>query len=214
MASSNSNGSNKVEITFFVMPSKGENRETVKKFVDSSELPGLYCCCHGCQEISLLNSRCTSCGYDGQPMKGVSLPVFHLKDANSGGKGWFCTQCGTGYTKYTCDCGTYNTHPTMKWVDAEGKVKECFVATVCFGNPDHRVVEELRLFRDQVLKSNRMGRAFVDWYYRHGPALASAIKKFPLFHPPIRLLLFTVSLLSCTLGFHSKGKRSGNAPLK
>ena len=102
----------------------------------------------------------------------------------------------------------------MKWVDAEGKFNECFVATVCFGDPNHRVVEDLRLFRDQVLKSNRMGRGFVDWYYSAGPALASVIKKVPLFHPPIRLLLFIVSLLSCTLGFHTKGECSIKMPLK
>ena len=103
----------------------------------------------------------------------------------------------------------------MKWIDDDGKPNsDCFVATVCFGDLNHHVVEELRLFRDQVLKSNRMGRAFVNWYYSHGPALASVIKKVPLFHPPIRLLLFIVSLLSRTLGLHTKGMRCGKGPLK
>lgn len=52
----------------------------------------------------------------------------------------------------------------------------CFVATVAFG-PDAPELIVFRAFRDQVLMHLVLGRAFVDWYYRHGPQLARMVER-------------------------------------
>lgn len=56
------------------------------------------------------------------------------------------------------------------WVTTPG----CFVATVAFGE-GARELDVLRGFRDRVLERHAAGRAFVDWYYREGPKLASVV---------------------------------------
>jgi len=38
-------------------------------------------------------------------------------------------------------------------------------------------VVRLREFRDRYLLTNRAGRAFVRWYYRHSPRLAGYIRQ-------------------------------------
>ncbi|HNS32491.1 MAG TPA: hypothetical protein PKN36_05900, partial [bacterium] len=40
-------------------------------------------------------------------------------------------------------------------------------------------VEIFKVFRDRRLLSNRAGRAFVKWYYRHSPPFASYIRRRP-----------------------------------
>ncbi len=54
----------------------------------------------------------------------------------------------------------------------------CFVATVAFG-PDAPELVVLRRFRDERLAPTAAGRAFIAWYYRHGPALAAVVAPRP-----------------------------------
>jgi len=54
---------------------------------------------------------------------------------------------------------------------AEGN--DCFVATAAHGDYGSHEVYALRRFRDQYLKTNTAGLAFVDWYYDHGPSGAA-----------------------------------------
>lgn len=58
---------------------------------------------------------------------------------------------------------------------AEAANSMCFVATACFGSGDHDSVIELRKFRDKVLKSSSIGRAFIRAYYRISPTFADLI---------------------------------------
>lgn len=60
-------------------------------------------------------------------------------------------------------------------LDAAEKQKACFVVTATMENPDHLIVCDMRKFRDEVLKENRIGISFIDWYYTHGPKLAAVI---------------------------------------
>jgi len=55
----------------------------------------------------------------------------------------------------------------------------CFVATACYGRGDHPDVAVLRVFRDTWLRDSSWGRAFVAWYYRHGPSLVRVIDALP-----------------------------------
>lgn len=54
---------------------------------------------------------------------------------------------------------------------------ECFIATAAYGSPLHPYVEVLRDFRDKYLLSSKIGREFVDLYYKHSPFAAQLIKR-------------------------------------
>lgn len=56
----------------------------------------------------------------------------------------------------------------------------CFIATAVFEDePWAWELFILRRFRDEVLKRNSLGRAFVKFYYRNSPALASKLRNSP-----------------------------------
>jgi tetratricopeptide (TPR) repeat protein len=72
----------------------------------------------------------------------------------------------------------------------------CFVATATMGNEMHPFVLTLREFRDDCLIISPIGRAFINFYYAHGPRFAAAIRgskilryfSFHLIvHPTVRL---------------------------
>jgi uncharacterized protein (TIGR03437 family) len=52
----------------------------------------------------------------------------------------------------------------------------CFVATAAFGSPMAYQVRWLRGFRDRILLSGRVGRAFVNWYYGWSPRAAAWLR--------------------------------------
>ena len=54
-------------------------------------------------------------------------------------------------------------------------VTPCFIATASYGSSMAHELGPLRRFRDRYLMSNGPGRALVDLYYEHSPALAHAI---------------------------------------
>lgn len=53
----------------------------------------------------------------------------------------------------------------------------CFIATASYGSPLAPEVTTLRQFRDEVLLSSKVGRAFVAFYYFVSPPLASLISR-------------------------------------
>ena len=56
---------------------------------------------------------------------------------------------------------------------------DCFIATAVYGDPLHPDVEFLRYFRDENLLRSRLGRAFVELYYRYAPSFASKLSPHP-----------------------------------
>ncbi|MBN1444650.1 MAG: exo-alpha-sialidase [Candidatus Omnitrophica bacterium] len=64
----------------------------------------------------------------------------------------------------------------------------CFIATAAYGTPMASEVMKLQDFRDRHLLTNRAGRAFVRWYYKHSPSAASYISR----RPAVRMLVRTV----------------------
>jgi hypothetical protein len=65
----------------------------------------------------------------------------------------------------------------------------CFIATAAYGQDMAREVQALRAFRDEFLITNRPGRAFVAWYYRHGPEAAAWLNAHPGYKPLVRAAL-------------------------
>jgi hypothetical protein len=53
----------------------------------------------------------------------------------------------------------------------------CFIATAAFGSYLDPHVAVLRSFRDSFLLTNRLGKAFVSWYYATSPPYADAIRQ-------------------------------------
>lgn len=54
---------------------------------------------------------------------------------------------------------------------------DCFVATAIYGDPLHPDLAVLRRYRDEVLKSYKLGRVFVYCYYHIGPVFAFLVSK-------------------------------------
>ncbi len=75
-------------------------------------------------------------------------------------------------------------------------VARCFVATAAYGPPLASEVQLLRSFRDRYLLTNAPGRAFVAWYYRHGPAWAHSIEEHPWLKAPVRAALLPAILFA------------------
>jgi tetratricopeptide (TPR) repeat protein len=71
------------------------------------------------------------------------------------------------------------------------KANGCFVATATLGNDQHPAVRVLRDFRSEVLQRSPAGRAFIRWYYQHGPALAGVVRRHPRVRLASRVLVVT-----------------------
>lgn len=69
----------------------------------------------------------------------------------------------------------------------------CFIATAAFGSPFEKHVQIFREFRDKKLITNRTGRVFVRWYYRHSPIYAEVIKNKPVLKFMVRIFLIPLS---------------------
>ncbi len=65
----------------------------------------------------------------------------------------------------------------------------CFIATAAFGSYLDPHVAILRSFRDNVLLTNRFGKAFVAWYYATSPPYADAISHRGFVKAGVRVLL-------------------------
>lgn len=57
------------------------------------------------------------------------------------------------------------------------KKEGCFIATACYGNYDAPEVLLLRLYRDYVLATTLLGRAFIRLYYSCSPPLARILSR-------------------------------------
>ena len=72
----------------------------------------------------------------------------------------------------------------------------CFIATAAYGSPMATEVRYLRAFRDQYLLTNKLGRWFVDQYYRFSPALADRLRAHDGWRSVVRVALWPLVALS------------------
>lgn len=70
----------------------------------------------------------------------------------------------------------------------------CFIATAAYGHYSAPQVQALRDFRDGYLMKFSAGRAFVHWYYTHGPAGARVLNDYPVLKLPVRIALYPLVL--------------------
>ncbi|MGC8805310.1 MAG: CFI-box-CTERM domain-containing protein, partial [Candidatus Ratteibacteria bacterium] len=76
--------------------------------------------------------------------------------------------------------------------DVKGGGGGCFIATAAFGSYQEHHVWILRQFRDRYLLTNPIGKAFVNWYYKHSPKYASIIADNEALRAIVRVLLLPV----------------------
>lgn len=76
---------------------------------------------------------------------------------------------------------------------------DCFVATAAYGSAMHPHLHELRWFRDRVLMTFPAGRAFVGWYYEHGPKAAALIEGNPTAKAITRIALWPLVTFAALL---------------
>jgi uncharacterized repeat protein (TIGR02543 family) len=67
------------------------------------------------------------------------------------------------------------------------KKSGCFIATAAYGTAFHPHLNLLRDFRDKYLMTNKLGRSFVDIYYKYSPCLADIISR----HEALRVITRT-----------------------
>jgi len=72
----------------------------------------------------------------------------------------------------------------------------CFIATAAYGSPMETEVRYLRAFRDQYLLTHKLGRWFVDRYYRFSPPLADRLRAHDDWRAIVRVALSPLVALS------------------
>lgn len=113
---------------------------------------------------------------------------------------------------------------TLTIIVNDSSIDNCFIATAAFGSKFTWPVALLRHFRDQYLLTNAWGTAFVNFYYRNSPPIASLIASSPelkimtrimlapiiagiylLYHPTVLFLLLSVIIF--LMGIWLKSRR-------
>jgi len=79
---------------------------------------------------------------------------------------------------------------------AMSKDRRCFIATYAFGEDD-TITCDLRLFRDERLKTHLMGRVFISMYYALSPRLISLCGQSVLFKGASTSLVRIVHKYAC-----------------
>jgi cold shock CspA family protein len=111
--------------------------------------------------------ECDSCNRKIVPRVITYKPFFHM-----GGdlpKKTICPYCGADYMHLPSN--------------------DCFIATAVYGDYDHSQVQVLRRYRDDHLRTQSFGRAFISVYYFCSPPIANWLRKHPTFAKPIRVIL-------------------------
>ncbi len=84
------------------------------------------------------------------------------------------------------------TSDTKTWtVTVNEAPSPCYIATATYGTPLDEKIDVLRDFRDEVLMTNPVGKAFVSTYYATSPPVADALRENEGLRTVTRLTLIT-----------------------
>jgi hypothetical protein len=86
--------------------------------------------------------------------------------------------------------------------DGSGSGGGCFIATAAYGSRMAPHVRLLKEFRDKRLLTNRVGRLFVDVYYKYSPPLADYISKHDNLRAAVRIGLLPVAGIGYLALYH------------
>jgi len=112
----------------------------------------------------LLNRMQIGCGSTSRRLFDIGAYEFPQESPSSGTT--MTTSTGTG-------AGVTSGSP----LSGSGSGGGCFIATACFGTPMSKEVIVLTRFRDSKLLPTSLGRAFIEFYYKTSPPIASYLKK-------------------------------------
>ncbi|NIS59399.1 MAG: DUF362 domain-containing protein [Proteobacteria bacterium] len=90
-----------------------------------------------------------------------------------------------------------------------GGVGGCFIATAAYGSRMAKDVKVLQRVRDTWLLTNRVGRAFVSFYYKQSPKLANHISRRPLLRSIVRAGLYPLVQIGRLVIETGKDRRQG-----
>ena len=85
---------------------------------------------------------------------------------------------------------------TGKLPSASDKKDGCYIATAAYGSPLANEVNILRSFRDEILRKNRFGRAFVKMYNLFSPHLSRLIEQHSWLGKVSRVFLHPIVFLA------------------
>ena len=123
-----------------------------------------------------------------------SAAIDRIDSANGCGVGVDYDQRGISRPQpqgWRCDIGAYE-----RVINSVGSDTRCFIATAAFGSPQENHVVTLRLFRDEFLLTNSLGRTFVQWYYSNSPEWAAYIARHDWLRGVARFALTPAYLLA------------------
>ena len=73
-----------------------------------------------------------------------------------------------------------------------GRKSGCFIATAAFGSPLVENVKILTAFRDHYLSKSKLGKTFINLYYRFSPEISIYILKKPTLKKLVRVMLIPI----------------------
>ena len=123
-----------------------------------------------------------------------SAAIDRIDSANGCGVGVNDDQRGISRPQphgWLCDIGAYERVRNPVEVDIR-----CFIATAAYGSSQENHVATLRLFRDEFLLTNSLGRTFVQWYYSNSPEWAAHIARHDWLRAFVRFALTPAYLLA------------------
>ena len=88
----------------------------------------------------------------------------------------------------------------------EVKKAPCFIATAAFGSPLHPYVKVLQDFRDKYLMTSRLGREFINLYYRYSPPIADFIKNHKALRTVVRIWLVPIVAFGYSMVLFGPGR--------